>query len=456
MELASKKFVEIYKNLYLILFTLIVLFGRSLTGIYIFNYRLGELAIGACLVLSVFFLLFAKRSNKFFYFGDSTYIFLKLIFISFFITAFVTESSFTDIYSYKRSSYIWTLSFLFLGMFAFKNLKVDSLFNKILPALLPLTYILSANYFPQFLSDFFIRYSDKFDFLKASDVFLIFVATNIINQKIIKKEFNYVIYLLLSSAIFIPLFLFKSKGAFLPAVLFLLFEVIRLRKTFLTQKVKSLLLIAFCIPLFYLSTYNIGLQMFVNNYTLEEVDLSSQIVSSVSRASAQKNTVELFGSFFLMDGRLYSMEQMANWRLQIWQDVTRDLFYESEYDGNDNINFFRIEGPAKEMKSPLFGFGYSEMFPAMNHSSRRGTDMKNENVHNFAVNILGKGGILQFSLFVGFYLSIISYWYKKNKNYRILVFFTFALMTAFFDVAMESVRFPFIFFGTVAYLFNEN
>ena len=115
MELTSKKFVDFYKNLYLIFFTLIVLFGRSLTGIYIFKYRIGELAIGACLVLSVFFLLFGKKSNKFFYFGDNTYIFLKLIFISFFITAFFTESSLTDLNSYKRSSYIWTLSFLFFG-----------------------------------------------------------------------------------------------------------------------------------------------------------------------------------------------------------------------------------------------------------------------------------------------------------------------------------------------------
>ena len=26
-----------------------------------------------------------------------------------------------------------------------------------------------------------------------------------------------------------------------------------------------------------------------------------------------------------MDGRLYSREMMANWRLEIWQDILRDL-----------------------------------------------------------------------------------------------------------------------------------
>ena len=52
----------------------------------------------------------------------------------------------------------------------------------------------------------------------------------------------------------------------------------------------------------------------------------------------------------------------------------------------------------------------------MDDSSRRGTDLTNENVHNFVVNILAKGGLLHFSLFLSMYLSLIFYWYKKNKN----------------------------------------
>ena len=34
---------------------------------------------------------------------------------------------------------------------------------------LPLTYVLTAVYYPSFLSDFFTQYSDKFRFLKGSD-----------------------------------------------------------------------------------------------------------------------------------------------------------------------------------------------------------------------------------------------------------------------------------------------
>ncbi len=454
MEIIQKRITLIYKILYFSFIVLLILFGRSVTGVYLFGFRIGELAIGASMVLSLFFLIFIKKDNKYFYFGDKTFYFMKAIIISFFITLFVTGGSLTELYTYKSSSYIWTLSFLFMGMFAFDKFERNNSFNMFFPFLLPLTYIFSVLFYPQPVADFFVRFSDKFDYLKASDVFLVFVLTNIINQKIFKKEFSYYMYLLFSSAIFIPLFLFKSRGAFLPAVLFLIFEVIRTRNIFLKNKVRSLIVMAICIPIFYLSTYNVGLQLFVNNYTYEGESLTDQITASVSRAAEEKETIELFGSFFIMDGRLYSDGQTVNWRLQIWQDVLRDLFYYSTYLNPDGINYYRAEGePRRDVF--LTGFGYNERLAAMDDSSRRGTDLQNENVHNFAVNILAKGGFLHFILFVSMYISLISYWYKKNKNYRLLTFITFALMTAFFDVAMESVRFPFIFFGTIAYLFNE-
>ena len=52
-----------------------------------------------------------------------------------------------------------------------------------------------------------------------------------------------------------------------------------------------------------------------------------------------------------MDGRLYSQEQMANWRLQIWQDIVRDLFWESEYIEGSNYELIRIQG---ERRNDIF------------------------------------------------------------------------------------------------------
>jgi hypothetical protein len=455
MELVNTKLYSSFKFLYFSFFILIILFGRSLTGVYILGFRIGELMIASAVLVAIIFLVFIKKDNNYFYFGNKAFYLMKGIVVSFFITVYFTNGSLLNSYTYKSSSYIWSLSFLFIGMYGFKNIKHNSFISKIIPFLLPATYILSTTYFPQFIIDFFINYSDKFDFIKASDIFLVFIFTNFFNKKNFKVEFNYYLYLLISSAVFIPLFLFKSKGAFLPAILFLVFELYITRSIFLNNKIKSLVVMALCVPIFFISTYNSGLQLFVNPYTLEDEIISSKIVSSVSKAAQEKNTTELFGSFFILDGRLYSEEQMANWRLQIWQDAVRDLFYYSKYEDLGGSNYYRTE-LSRRTDVYLTGFGYNERLKAMDHPSRRGTDLTNEHVHNFVVNILAKGGLLHFSLFLSMYLSLISYWYKKNKNYRLLSFITFALMTAFFDVAMESVRFPFIFFGAIAYFFNEN
>jgi hypothetical protein len=452
MEIVIKNFKWAYIHLYSVTLIMTILFGRSFTGIYIFEYRLGELAIGVGFLFSLYFLVFFKKENALFVYGRKTFYSIKLIIISFFVTVFFTNGSLFEIYTYKSSSYIWTISFLILGGIFYSYIDKDFYLIKIFPLLLPLTYILSTIYFPQFIIDFFLKYSDKFDFLKAADVFILYIFTNIFNQKNMRNKFNFYTYFLISSAIFIPLFLFKSKGAFLPAVIFFLFELIRTRKIFLSNKVKSIIVMILCVPIFFISTYNSGLGFGENEYTLEEERLYT-ITASVSRAAEEKNTTELFGSFFLIDGRLYSEEQMANWRLQIWQDVVLDLFTYAEYT-YDRDNVYRIPGESRN-DLLLTGHGYNEILPAMNFANRRGTDLMNENVHNFAINILAKGGLLQFFLFIFFYLSLITHWYKNKNNLTLLSFIAFALLCAFFDVAMEGVRFPFIFFGSISYLFYE-
>ena len=105
MEVNLNKVSKIYKNLYFAFFILIALFGRSFTGIYIFGFRIGELMIAACMLLSIYFLIFVKKSNKYFYFGDKSFYFMKAIVISFFITVFATDGSLIYMYTYKSSSY---------------------------------------------------------------------------------------------------------------------------------------------------------------------------------------------------------------------------------------------------------------------------------------------------------------------------------------------------------------
>ena len=91
----------------------------------------------------------------------------------------------------------------------------------------------------------------------------------------------------------------------------------------------------------------------------------------------------------------------------------------------------------------------------MNHWERQGTDGTNENPHNFLIYSLGRGGIFQPVLIILFHISIFSYWYRKYKNFDILLYQLPIVMTSLFDASMESVRFPFIFYSYLGIILNE-
>ena len=159
-------------------------------------------------------------------------------------------------------------------------------------------------------------------------------------------------------------------------------------------------------------------------FTFQELD------KGLTAITTEKNTDKFFLSFFIMDGRLYSREMMANWRLEIWQDILRDL--------NNENRFFK-------------GYGYNEIIPAMDLVHRRGTDGTNENPHNFIFYILARGGLIQLLLFAVFYFQLIIFYHKKFKNLNILIYLIPILTTSLFDASMESIRFPLIFYSFLSY-----
>ena len=130
---------------------------------------------------------------------------------------------------------------------------------------------------------------------------------------------------------------------------------------------------------------------------LVQVVNPSAVSDSISSLAEEKDTVRVFFSFYLHYGRLESTDPTANWRLDIWQDVLFDM--------------------AKEGRV-LTGYGYNEIFPQMldpTAPGRLGRDGMNEHVHNYFVNIFGRGGILQLLFFLIFHFGIIQYW-KKRKS----------------------------------------
>ena len=446
--LFDKKISKFIGALYFINLFFYLLFGRPYSGIYIANFRMGELIIGFFLITNLVILFSPVKFLKTNVDYDNRIIYIyKLIILSFFVILLLNNGSFTDLYSYKSSSYIWMI-----GALIFSSYLVEDIFRKkiiFIAIVFYLVYQFSTIHYPESLISFFENYSDKFDFQKGSDLLIIYVVSILFIQRNMKNKFNAFGIFLASSAILLPLFLYKSKGAFLPAILFVLYYLFLSRKLITAQLLKSALVGFLSLILFIVSTFEVygnlnfkkmGMDGYNSAEELTQLFTINELDKGLTAITSEKNTDKFFLSFFIMDGRLYSREMMANWRLEIWQDILRDL---------NNENRF------------LKGYGYNEIIPAMDLVHRRGTDGTNENPHNFVFYILARGGLIQLILFASFYLSIIVLYHKKFKNYNILIFLVPILTTSLFDASLESIRFPLIFYSFLSYfmmysIFEEN
>lgn len=456
------KLSKLASEFYFTILFLYMIFGRSFSGVGIFGFRIGELLIAICLIFSFFYFPFGKlkifKNN--FVFDRKILILSKLFIVSFLVTVFLTSGNFTDTYTYRSSSIIWSINFIFFGYFFFKNIDSEHLFFKALPFVPIVLYILSTIHFPEILINFFTTYSDVFDFVKGSDLLLAFIGTMLFTRNKYKDSFFGFSYFLIVSSLFIPLFIYKSKGAFFPGLLFIVFNLFFFRKFIFNNKLKTLFIVFISIFVFLVSTFNSYGNLTFKKAGMDQVTQPDNILKAVPDAFSyiisEKNTSEIFFSFFVYKGRLYSQEQMANWRLQIWQDVVRDLFYYSNYYQDEET--YSLVREQLERRNDIFftGFGYNSILPAMNHWERTGTDGTNENPHNFYIYALGRGGILLASLVLCFHVLLIIYWKQKFKNYQILLFMLPVLFAASFDAAMESVRFPFIYYSFFGYLINNN
>jgi O-antigen ligase len=159
-----------------------------------------------------------------------------------------------------------------------------------------------------------------------------------------------------------------------------------------------------------------------------------QTTSNLESIIDSKNTTVIFSSFYLENGRLYSLENNANWRLEIWQDVIHNLT-------NQDLL--------------MRGYGYSTIIPEMDVAYRQGTDGSNENVHNFMINILARGGALSLLIYLTLILYLFILTKRKSSNF-LITFYIFSIFTiSFFDATNESVRYPFIFYTFLGYFINN-
>lgn len=428
------------KNLYdlisctlLIYICFCIVFARPFVGLSIFGVLIGELTVAGLVFISIFLLIIP---NKVFSNIDVKIILIiKSIIFCFFLSAFISGSSFYASYTYKTSSYIWTIAILFLGYFYISNSWSQRFPKFLIIFILPYTYLISTGNYPDNLIIFFNTYADKFQFIKAADLALgVIVVILLINSNFENDRFK-VAYSFFIISIFAPVMLFNSRGSVLSLILFSFLYVFYEYKNIFKYKLFIFSILLISISLFFASTFRVyGNFDFYKDPEVLKVEYISEAIDGVIK---NKDTAKVFLSFYFQDGYLMSRDSTTNWRLDIWQDVFYDL---------------------KNKEILMTGYGYKEIIPVMldpTAPGRLGRDGLNEHVHNYFVNILARGGFLQLFLFITFYIYLIKYYKFRHGNYKILSLLLPVFILSSLDVTMEGVHFPFIFFSYLGYSLRE-
>ncbi len=431
----------------LIFISFLLVFTRPFVGIYIFGYRLGELIIAlgffaSISILPIYSLNYFKKRETIF---SETHLLFIGVLVTFFISLAVYGSNVLAPYTFKVSSYVWTIGYLFIILYLFKDLTVIQRYKApvlIVFLFIPVAhYIMSTGFYPNFVIDFFKSNSDKFEFTKASDIMLSYVIANMINIKFTKNKNFVIFYMYFTGALLLPLLVYMSRGSFVSTFLFMLiFSLYNF--DYLKENIKrTAALIISTFLVFVISTFNVNDVEINYSFSFGEAPVAeggtlsiTENISELARKDQQRNA---FLSLYFEDGRIYSVDQTTNWRLDIWQDVFEDM-------AKKNLL--------------IKGYGYDEIIPVMTDPSapgRLGRDGLNEHVHNYFVNIFARGGLFQFLLFISFHLSILYLWHKKYKDLSLILFMIPIFFNSTLDMSMEGVQYPVVYYIFLGFLINN-
>ena len=420
-------------------FTLVFILGRTFMGVYIFGFRVGEIMMGASLLILISSLIFLNK-ELIDVFGKNFVRVNFLILLSFILNALYTNSSFTSPYTYKSSSYIWTIGFFFLGYFFFRVNNISTSFMYFQIGVLVYIYFFSIYGLPTSISDFFLTISDKFEPHKGSDILIMFVTVFFISNRLnSNKRFAFELFVAFSVA-YLPLVLFKSRASIIALLIFFIFEFIYFNSELESNFKRNAILTIFCIGIFLQSVFLVSGSGFLEDSQesfVSEVEYGLDYIATY-RADPDD---EVFRLFYIAEDdlgtrttRIFSTDNNLNWRLQIWQDVVYDLIYKD---------------------SLITGYGFQGMIPAMEPIDRQGLDRLNENVHNFPVNLLARGGLLTLILYIYLYTIFFSNMKNKYRSYYFLPFFVPVFFNTLFDVTMENSHYPLIFYFVIGMMYNK-
>ena len=432
----------VFKNIFLysikIFIFLIFLFGRTFMGINFFGFKLGELLMGfTALILIIIFLIFPLIFKKHLFNKKISTAFIILIF-SFIFINFKNDVTLLNLTIYKNSSYIWTFGGIAIGFLLSKI--HPKIFNKIdiyfsLFGLF-LIYIYTTEGLSENRQNFLLNFSDKFEYLKGSDVLLALII--ILYFVLFKLNFSNSAFnvLLISSALFIPLFLYKSRSSFFSYIIFLTFLLLffRNKKLQLNRVNKVFFLIA--ILVFLISTnWVVSKDIVLDSDISEELKYAiTNRYSTINDNKYEKEVLEL-SLFYFKNNRIYTTDGNLNWRFQIWQDVIGDLTSSQQIG---------------------LGYGFHEIIPAMNSDQRYGEDQLNIHVHNYLIHILSRGGLLHLGIIFYLYISLYQVFKLKNLERNYLMLTIPILFNSLFDPSMENSHYPIIYFIMLGLIINND
>lgn len=419
------KYKSFILNSLFILILVILINGRSLLGLYIFGFRLGEILTGFSILL--LFVLIYK--NKFFRENlSSKFVYSYLLLVSYFIIYnLINSANFLDLYLYKSSVYIWYISFIFFGYLFFKNIEITKNFFYLGYLGLLTQFLFNIVYYPEFLIKFFNEYSDKTQFLKGAEIAIFFIIVTFFSNKFSEGGPLVDLFVLMSS-IYIPLIFFKSRSAAIALFVYIIVMIYKKKKYFFENKKKSSILFLISIILFLATAHALVDFSFEFEETPEAVSQVFKHKYIVSNTYEEEAPL-----FFIFDDRLYSADGNLNWRLQLWQDIFE--FAEQ----NDEV---------------VFGGGFQSVPLVFDNFIYSGLDGLNENSHNYFLNIFIRSGIFGLLLVFYFFHNMFKLTKINFTNSEFLIFFLPLIFISMFDGSMENPYFAIVFYFFVSSFFS--
>ena len=435
-----KNYIEKYyvknnylKTLVITFLFLSIIFTRSFLGIQIWMFRLGELVMAFSALIFLITLIIFKPIYEEKY--KSIFLTSVLVLLTFGMTVVFTGSNLFNVYTYKASSYIWSIGFLFLGLTLPKLKTLRRPYSILLQISLLIIYLVAIYDFPENIVEFFYSYSDKYEPHKGSDIVINFaILIYFLNRFYKHNQYGFELFLV-NLSIFLPLFLYKSRAALISILIFVIYELFLYRKEILRFNFRRIIVFLFVSILLIVSTF-LSQRYVVVEFSEETIEQIPDAFKTLGEYKFSKYKDD-YPLFYISEKRLFSGDGNLNWRLQLWQDAIEDNYQENKL---------------------FYGIGYKSKFNVFiennlvntigvaDGNDRRGLDGLNEHVHNYFLTIFLRGGFLQLLVFFTFYYSLFQSAKKNSQLFEMIIFFASVMFVSFFDSSMENAHFPLLFY----------